>query len=253
MRDPAQYARFSDERSRPFFTLLSRVPEKPYREIVDLGCGPGELTRALLERWPEAHIVGLDSSPQMLAGAGAFAEPGHLEFALGKIEEFDREVDLMFSNAALQWLDNHETLIPQLARLVRRQGTFAFQVPNNWQQPSHTLVEDIARDGPWAPKLSTWKQRSVMPLRWYMDVLLEEGFEVEAWETNYHFVLQGDDPVLEWVKGTSMQPILHMLEGDETRDFTAIYADRLRDAYPPTARGTVYPFRRLFVVASRPD
>jgi trans-aconitate 2-methyltransferase len=254
MRDPVQYARFSDERSRPFFTLLSRVPEKDYGDIVDLGCGPGELTKALVERWPEARIVGLDSSPEMLAGSGKYAVPGHLEFELGKIEEFDQEVDLMFSNAALQWLDDHETLIPRLARLVRPRGVFAFQVPNNWQQPSHTLVEDIAREGPWAQKLAMWKQRSVQPLRWYMDTLLEQGFEVEGWETNYHFVLEGEDPVLEWVKGTSLQPILHLLEGEHRQSFTDIYAERLRDAYPPTSRGTtIYPFRRLFVVAERMD
>src|SRR5262245_40481595 len=133
MRDPVQYARFSDERSRPFFTLLSRVPEKPYHDIVDLGCGAGELTHALVEHWPEARIAGLDSSPQMLAGAGKYAVPGHLEFVLGDIGEYRDEVDLMFSNAALQWLDDHETLVPRLARLVRPHGTFAFQVPNNWQ------------------------------------------------------------------------------------------------------------------------
>jgi trans-aconitate 2-methyltransferase len=251
MRDPAQYARFNDERSRPFFTLLSRVPEKDYREIVDLGCGPGELTRSLLERWPEAHIVGLDSSPQMLAGAEAFAVPGHLEFVLGKIEEFSESVDLLFTNAALQWLDNHEWLIPRLADLVRPRGTFALQVPSNFEQPSHSLVEEIAREGPWAQKLAGWRQRSVRPLRWYMDILLNAGFEVEGWETNYHFVLQGDDPVLEWVKGTSLQPILNLLEGDETQSFTAVYAQRLREVYPPAPTGTIYPFRRLFVVATR--
>jgi trans-aconitate 2-methyltransferase len=252
MRDPTQYARFSDERSRPFFSLLERVPERPYREIVDLGCGSGELTVALSERWPGALVTGLDSSPQMLAGAGKRAIEGRLRFVQGDILEFDEPQDLIYSNAALQWVDEHETLFPRLAGLVRPEGVFAVQMPSSFRQPSHVLMEELARTGPWAPKLESWRQIHVMPLQWYGELLMGMGFSVDAWETTYHFVLQGADPVLEWVKGTSLQPILNALDDDERATYVERYAAALREAYPSQEGATVYPFTRIFFVASKP-
>lgn len=251
MRDPQQYARFSDERSRPFFSLLERVPDGDYREIVDLGCGSGVLTQALAERWPQAHVLGLDYSEPMLAGAGKYAIPGRLDFEHGNIEDYDHPADLIFSNAALQWVGDHESLIPRLASLVRPNGVLAVQMPFSHPQPSHLLMEQVARSGPWAAKLAHWKRFEVKPLGWYAGLLLDAGFSVDAWETAYHSVLQGDDPVLEWVKGSGLQPILNLLDDDERAAFTADYAALLREAYPRHSYGTIYPFSRIFFVATR--
>jgi trans-aconitate 2-methyltransferase len=254
MRDPVQYARYSDERSRPFFTLLSRVPDRPYREIVDLGCGTGVLTQAISERWPEAHTVGLDNSPQMLASSKGYAVPGRLEFAEADVAAYATSVDLLFSNATLQWLDGHEALFPRLAALVNAGGVFAHQMPHSYDLPSHLIMTELANNGPWAAKLRNWRQIGVMPLRWYVDLLMDLGFEVEAWETEYYFVLQGEDPVLEWVKGTSLQPILSRLDEAERGEFTSTYAAALRQAYPASSNGsTIYPFKRIFFVACLPE
>jgi trans-aconitate 2-methyltransferase len=251
MRDPAQYARFSDERSRPFFNLLDRVPQRPFQTIVDLGCGSGELTVALSDRWPEAKVLGYDGSPQMLAKAEPFVRPGRLEFELGKIEAFDRPYDLIYSNAALQWTTEHETLFPRLAALVNPGGAFAVQMPHSFDQPSHLTLEELAHSPQWAPKLASWGRMKVRPTVWYANLLMDLGFEVDSWETTYNFVLQGENPVLEWVKGTSLQPILNLLQPEEQQEFTAAYAARLRDLYPATPAGTVYPFKRIFFVATR--
>ena len=250
MRDPNQYALFSDERQRPFFALLDRVPDLPYKEVVDLGCGGGELTVSIANKFPKAHVVGLDNSPQMLAGASKHARPG-LEFELGDIAKYDRPADLIFTNAALQWLTDHGTLFPQLAKLVNPGGVFAVQMPANFTQPSHTLLEETARTGPWASKLTSWRLQFVNPLEYYVEMLMGMGFAVDAWETRYFFVLQGEDPVMQWIKGTSLQPILNLLDAQEQQDFCTAYATALREFYPPTDNGTVFPFKRIFWVARR--
>jgi trans-aconitate 2-methyltransferase len=254
MRDPDQYARFRDERSRPFFHLLDRIPaELPFESIVDLGCGSGELTRSLAERWPRAHVVGLDYSPQMLARSGEYAIEGRLSFVEGDVNDYDTPADLIFANATLQWVDDHDSLFPRLAALVNAGGVLAVQMPFSQVLRSHELLEETARDGPWAAKLAAWRRFQVRPLSWYIELLSHLGFSVDAWETTYYFVLQGDDPVLEWVKGTSLQPILSLLGKAERAEFISRYAVALREAYPPTPQGTIYPFRRIFFVASRRD
>ena len=254
MRDPVQYARFSDERSRPFFSLLERVPQRPFREIVDLGCGSGELTLSIARRWPDAHVVGLDSSPQMLAASEKLERPANLEFVLGDVNDFDTPVDLIFSNATLQWVDDHEALFPRLAGLTRPGGVFATQIPSSFEQPSHLLMEETARNGPWAKKVENWRKMHVNDLRWYVDTLMGCGFDVDAWETVYHFVLQGENPVVEWVKGTSLQPVLTLLDDEERAAYLAEYAAKVRQAYPRSANGsTIFPFKRLFFIGTRND
>jgi trans-aconitate 2-methyltransferase len=252
VQDPAQYARFSDERSRPFFSLLERVPRDiSFKRIVDLGCGSGELTRAIADRWPDAQVLGLDNSPQMLARSGDYVLPGRLEFVEGAIEAYAEPADLIFSNAALQWVGNHSELFPRLADLVKPGGVLAVQMPFSHVQRSHELMEEAARNGPWRDKLAHWRRFEVQPLTWYVELMTSLGFAVDAWHTTYYFVLQSENPVLEWVKGTSLQPILNLLEDAERADFLSQYATRLRDAYPATAHGTVYPFQRIFFVAHR--
>jgi trans-aconitate 2-methyltransferase len=250
--DPQQYALFRDERSRPFFELLSRIPDRGYGTIVDLGCGSGELTRHLADRWPAASVMGLDSSPDMLARAAAHAIPGRLSFRQGDIAEFGEACDLLFSNAALQWLGGHDVLVPRLARLVKPGGCFAVQMPANFDALSHTLMAEVAREGPWAAKLaSDWRPPDSRPLPEYVQALWAEGFEVDAWSTEYCFVLQGDDAVLEWVKGTALRSVLALLAADEAGAFTAEYGARLRRAYPKTPHGTLFPFKRIFFIATR--
>jgi trans-aconitate 2-methyltransferase len=250
--DPGQYALYADERSRPFFDLLDRVPDRDYRSIADLGCGPGELTAVLAQRWPMATVLGLDSSPEMLARSARHAVPGRLQFRLGDIADFDEPQDLLFSNAALHWLGDHDVLVQRLAGLVRPGGCFAVQMPSNFQARSHALLGELAAEGPWARKLTNgWRPPDSMPLDFYVKALWPLGFRVDAWETEYYLVLQGDDPVLEWVKGTALRPILGLLDDDEAAEFTAIYAARLRRDYPKTEHGTLYPFKRIFFVATR--
>ncbi len=251
MRDPVQYARFSDERSRPFFNLLERVPQRDFKSIVDLGCGAGELTVSLAERWPSAKVLGLDYSLQMLAKSGDYAIPGRLEFAEGHVEDYNEPRDLIYSNATLQWVGDHPTIFPKLAGLVNPGGVLAIQMPFSHVQRSHELIEETARVGPWKDKLADWRRFQVQPLPYYIEMLQGMGFNVDAWETTYYFVLQGQDPIVEWVKGTSLQPILTLLTPEERVEFTARYAAALREAYPPTPQGTIYPFRRIFFVASK--
>ncbi len=250
--DPHQYALYGDERSRPFFELLARVPDRGYRSIVDLGCGPGNLTRSLAERWPEARVLGVDSSPQMLAESDAVKMPGRLDFQLADIAGFDQPHDLIYSNAALQWLGDHEGLIPRLAGLVKPGGCLAVQMPSNFYARSHALLTEVAAEGPWAAKLANgWWPLAVEELGWYVRCLWPLGFSVEAWATEYYLILQGDDPVLAWVKGTAFRPVLQLLGPELGAGFEAEYARRLREAYPKTEHGTIFPFKRIFFVATR--
>jgi trans-aconitate 2-methyltransferase len=187
----------------------------------------------------------------MLAKSGDYAIPGRLEFVEQTVESYDTPTDLIYANATLQWVNDHATVFPKLASLVNPGGVFAVQMPFSHVQPSHLLLEETTRNGPWAAKLADWQRFQVQPLSWYIEMLMGLGFEVDAWETTYYFVLQGEDPVLEWVKGTSLQPILNRLADEERPEFTKQYAAKLRETYPPTPQGTIYPFQRIFFVASR--
>ncbi len=251
MRDPVQYARFSDERSRPFFNLLERVPQLDFKSIVDLGCGAGELTVSLAERWPSAQVLGLDYSEGMLSKSAPNEIPGRLSFQLGHVEDYNEPRDLIYSNATMQWVGDHETVFPKLASLVNPGGVIATQMPYSHVQRSHELIEETARNGPWKDKLADWKRFQVQPLAYYIEMFQNLGFTVDAWETTYYFLLQGKDPIVEWVKGTSLQPILTALDDNERPQFLEQYAAALREAYPPTDKGTIYPFRRIFWVATR--
>jgi trans-aconitate 2-methyltransferase len=261
--DPAQYGRFASERARPMHDLLARVPAGDPAYVVDLGCGPGELTRELLDRWPAARVVGVDNSPEMHERAARLAVPDRLDFVLRDVRDWtpERPVDVLLSNATLQWVPGHEQLLGRfvdaLARPARGRsgGTFAFQVPGNFDAPSHRLLAEL-RDSPrWAPTLGRLAAEapSVLQPTDYLDALARLGCTVDAWETTYLHVLPGEDAVLEWIKGTGLRPVLGALEGsaDDRAEFLADYGARLRAAYPRQAYGTVLPFRRIFVVARR--
>jgi trans-aconitate 2-methyltransferase len=252
--NPEQYSRYSDERSRPFFDLTCRIATEDPRSVVDLGCGSGELTLSLAGRWPAADVTGIDSSPEMLAKASR-RENARLRFVRGDIASWipDAPVDVLVSNAALQWVPEHETLIPRLASLVAAGGTFAFQVPGNFAAPLHTLLADLRSSDRWVAKVGEGARRdlAVLEPEQYLALLAAAGFKVDAWETTYLHVLDGEDAVLEWVKGTALRPVLARLAPLEAEHFPSEYRALLREAYPRREFGTVLPFRRIFAVATR--
>jgi trans-aconitate 2-methyltransferase len=256
MWDPAQYERFAGERSRPFAELVGRIGAERPAVVVDLGCGTGALTATLAERWPEAAVDGLDSSPEMVARAASLAVPGRLRFALGDLRDWRPEapVDVLVANAVLQWVPEHPSLLERWAGELAPGGWLAFQVPGDDEDsPRHRLLAELLRSPRWrrlavdGPRL----QRVLAP-EGYLERLAGAGCAVDAWETTYLHVLEGPDPVLEWMKGTALRPVLRALgEGPERAAFLAEYAALLRAAYPARPFGTVLPFRRLFVVAHR--
>ncbi len=260
--DPEQYLRFRDERSRPFADLLARVAHPGPSEVVDLGCGPGTTTATLLQRWPRAHVVGIDSSSAMIERAAAVAVPGRLEFRAGDLRDWKPEAppDVVLSAATLQWVPGHEDLIPSLVASLAPAGVFAFQVPGNFDQPSHALLRDLASTPRWHDLLGgLGRPDPVLHPRRYLGILLATGAEADVWETTYLHVLTGDNAVLEWVRATALRPFLAAIDdavrsGDEPAGATTEFLDAcsaaLREAYPPDARGrTVLPFRRIFAVA----
>ncbi len=250
---PDQYLKYADLRRRPAIDLLTRVDLAAPQTIYDLGCGAGNVTRLLRERWPTSRIVGLDSSESMLAKARA-AEPG-IEWRLADLAAWrpERPADLLFSNAALHWLDGHESLFPALYRSLALGGVLAVQMPHNRAEPSHTGMAAAARSGPWRAILEPLlREAPVMAPAAYFDLLAREGAGLDIWETEYLQRLEGPDPVVEWTKGTALKPLLDALAEPDRGRFLADYSARMAAAYPRRADGvTLFPFRRLFIVAKK--
>ena len=255
--DPARYAAFSDERSRPFHDMVAQVGLEAPRRVVDLGCGPGTLTATLAARWRSSTVVGIDSSAEMLASVPVAP---NLTFELGAIEDWTPGPtdDVVVTNAALQWVPSHVSLLPQWLGAMPSGSWFAMQVPGNFGSPSHALMRSVAADGPWASALDgVLRADPVLDPAGYLGILLDAGFEARAWETTYAQLLPGADPVLAWVRGTGLRPALAALDaadpsGALTAAYTERYAAALREAYPASAHGTVYPFRRVFAVGRKP-
>ena len=248
--DPDVYMKFASERTRPAMELLARVPLRAPSRVIDLGCGPGNSTALLAARWREAEIEGLESSPDMIAKARASGMRAN--WIEGDVESWSPETlyDVVFSNATLHWIADHRALLPRLMHQVADGGALAFQVPRNFDAPSHVLMRDVANSGPWAAKLANARQVNVLAPQDYFDILAPLSRSVDIWETTYLHVLEGEDPVLAWVSGTGLRPFVQPLEADEREAFLAEYRPRLREAYPRRADGkTLFPFQRLFVVA----
>jgi trans-aconitate 2-methyltransferase len=257
MWDTTQYLRFGGERSRPFFDLLSRVEAGKPGFVVDMGCGPGNLTAALAERWPSATVVGVDSSPEMIEAAQARVKPADapgLSFMRDDVRHWKPQAlpDVIVCNAVLQWVPEHRELLADWAGWLADGGWLAVQVPGNFEQPSHALLRELAGSPRWHPLLGdvNLTRRSADPAD-YAELLAQAGCEVDAWETTYLHILHGADPVLEWIKGTGLRPVLAVLDAEQAADFLAEYGELLRVAYPPRPFGTVLPFRRIFAVAHR--
>lgn len=254
--DPAKYIKFDDHRNRPFFDLTGRIQAERPALVVDLGCGPGNLTASLAGRWPEARVVGLDSSTDMLARAAPLAKdfPG-LSFEQADIAAWmpAPETDVVVTNAALQWVPGHQDLMRRWLDALRPGSWYAMQVPGNFNAPSHSLMRELAASSRWAGKLDGVLRggESVGEPADYLGILLDAGYLADAWETTYQQVLQGPDAVLEWVRGTALRPVVAVLGGDDAQEFEAEYAAALREAYPQGAHGTVFPFRRIFAVGRK--
>jgi trans-aconitate 2-methyltransferase len=255
--DPQQYLRFGDERSRPFYELVGRIGAEDPGTVVDLGCGPGTLTAALAGRWPAAEVRGIDSSPEMIEAARALpaAAESRLGFAIGDVRDFapDGGVDVIVSNAVLQWVPDHMPVVSRWAGFLRPGGWLAFQVPGNFDQPSHEAMRELAGTDRWRPLLRGVRlNRQAADPAEYLDLLARAGLEVDAWETTYLHVLHGDDPVVDWYKGSGLRPVIAALPPDLGEEFLAEFRARMAEAYPAAPYGTVFPFRRVFVVATRP-
>ncbi|WP_205471638.1 trans-aconitate 2-methyltransferase [Nocardioides sp. SYSU D00038] len=251
--DPDRYLAYADERGRPFVELVARIGAERPGAVVDLGCGPGNLTALLAERWPGAEVRGVDASPEMVERARA--DHPALRFDVGDLRTWTpaAPVDVLVSNATLQWLPDHVDLLPALVDRVRPGGWFGFQVPGNHDQPSHTLRAALAAEPAYAAHTAGVASPVALDAAAYLDVLAGLGCEVDAWETTYLHVLRGADPVFAWVTGTGARPTLQALPDDLRPAFEAELKARLAAAYPARADGSVVlPFRRVFVVARVP-
>jgi trans-aconitate 2-methyltransferase len=251
--DPAKYLEFAGPRLRPALDLLGRVPLRAPAVVYDLGCGAGNVTQLLIERWPAAAVTGVDGSAAMLERARA-AAPGatwaHADLASWRAP---RPADLLFSNAALHWLDDHPRLFPRLAEGLVPGGVLAVQMPRNHGAPSHTEMIAAAEAGPWRDRLRpALRARPVAEPAVYHDLLRPHVAQLDVWETEYLHALEGDNPVVEWTRGSALKPLLDALDEPERSAFLGEYADRIRRAYPRRPDGrTLLPFRRLFIVAVR--
>jgi trans-aconitate 2-methyltransferase len=259
MWDPGQYLSFGHERSRPFFDLINRIGAERAERVVDLGCGPGQLTPALTARWPTARVLGLDSSPEMIHAAGTHAANSgdmRVEFLQADLCHWQpaEPIDVIVSNAVLQWVPHHVGLLGRFVSWLAPDGWLAFQVPGNFRSPTHRILTELRQSDRWRAKVGEGAERHLAvldPVGYAQELLdLDVGLSVDAWETTYLHLLTGKDPVLEWVKGTGLRPVLAALHEREQEEFLALYGERLLEAYPPLDNGlTPLPFRRIFVVA----
>ena len=254
--DPEQYRAFADERNRPFFELVAQVHASAPARVADLGCGNGELTLTLARRWPAANIEAIDSSPEMIAAARPGDVADRVRFAVGDVAEWkpDGAMDVIVSNAVLQWVPGHRDLLVRWAGALAPGGWLAFQVPGNFGLPSHVILREVCESARWRDRLGGVPLADPVgdPVD-YLDLLSAAGCRVNAWETTYAQILEGANPVLEWVKGTALRPVLTVLGtgSPDAAEFLGEYGERLREAYPARPYGTVFPFRRIFAVARR--
>lgn len=248
--DATQYLRFRDERSRPFYDLVTRIRAELPWYVADLGCGPGNLTAELASRWPSATVVGVDSSPEMIEAARAAA--GGPSFVCDDVRRWTPEVkpDVIVSSALLQWLPEHREVLADWADWLTPGGWLAVQVPGNFDQPSHVILREMAGSARWRPLLRDVNlvRQSAAPAE-YAELLAGAGCAVDAWETTYLHILHGENAVLEWYRGTGLLPVLAELDAEQGAEFTAGFGERLRAAYPSRPWGTPFPFRRVFAVA----
>jgi trans-aconitate 2-methyltransferase len=255
--DPSQYAIFGDHRLRPALELLGRVSTQAPKVVYDLGCGPGNVTRIIAERWPDAKVIGVDNSPQMLEKAAS--EPSSVEWIEADVRTWTPETapDVIYSNATLQWVDGHETIFPRLVSLLAPGGCLAAQMPLSRNATSHKLMVDVLREKQADGRpiggdelIATMSRKWVLDTQEYYDLLVGATAALDIWHTEYLQVLSGEDAVLEWVTATGLRPVLNGLDGADRDEYVKRYRHQLNEAYPRRDDGhTLYPFRRLFMTA----
>jgi trans-aconitate 2-methyltransferase len=249
----AQYVMFEAERTRPARDLVARIPNRDPSRAADFGCGPGNSTELLRERYPNAEIVGIDSSPDMIEAARKRLPD--IAFELADIAGWAGEgFDVILANAVIQWIPDHEALLPALVARLAAGGALAVQTPDNLDEPSHRLMREVAADGPWAERLAQASQARAARhgADWYFRLLRKHASRVDVWRTTYFHPLSGARAVVEWVKGTGLRPFLDPLNPGEREAYLARYEAEVANAYPAEADGTVLlPFPRLFFVATR--
>lgn len=251
MWNPDTYLAFADDRGRPFYDLLTRVAAEAPRRVVDLGCGPGNLTETLAQRWPGATLEAWDSSPEMVAAA----KDRGIEAQVGAIEDWEPQpdTDVVITNAALQWVPTHRELLVRWAGQLAPGAWIAFQVPGNFDAPSHRAVRELARREPFVEPLRDmpWRDAGQVDTPTQYAVLLTDaGCAVDAWETTYTHQLSGETPVLDWIAGTALTQVKGRLSGQMWEQYRQAIIPMLAEAYPRRDDGiTFFPFRRVFVVA----
>lgn len=254
---PDVYLRFADDRLRPGFDLLAQVGDLPAGPVYDLGCGAGQHARAMARRWPDRAVTGVDSSRDMLAKAVALGGPDPVAWAQGDIATWapaGAAPALIFSNAAIQWLDGHRALLTRLLGLLAPGGVLAVQMPRNDASPSQTLMRDLAAEPPYRDALAGARLlKPVVEPEVYFDWLAAAGAtDLNLWQSEFIHVLKGEDAVYDWISSTALRPVLERLSGAALEGYTAELKRRLRTAYPMRPDGTVlFRFLRLFFVARR--
>ncbi len=251
--NPEVYLEYADFRLRPGIELMARITNQEPRSVLDLGCGTGHLTLALSRRFPNATVTGLDASSDMLDQARRLdSDIRWIQDDLATWEP-SHAFDVIFSNAALHWLDNHEQLIPRISRWLAPGGSLAIQMPDNWKEPTHTVPARILDEPQWArgARDALMRDRVGTPAS-YRSMLVSHYEAIDMWTTTYHQVLTGDDPVLGWVSGSVLRPVVAALDEPDRSRFLDLCAEEYRRSYPPQPDGTtMLPFKRLFIVGSR--
>lgn len=250
--NPSSYLKYEDYRTRPAIDLVSRIRVEVPQWVIDLGCGPGNSTQVLWSRWPNACVVGLDSSPEMIAAAQDIYPDQH--WRLGDIATWvdDLKFDVVFSNAALQWLGNHGELLPRLFRQVAPGGALALQIPATNDASIRSIIHEVSEDSAWSYRMNGARAAlTFMHPSEYYDMLATNAQSVDLWETEYQHVLKSPAAIIEWISSTGLRPFLDALQSDDERQrFMTMLLDRVTEAYPLRADGNVlFPFRRLFIVA----
>lgn len=249
-----QYSKFENERNRPIFDLLNNIPTKAVHAAADIGCGPGNSTELLQAKFPQAKIVGMDSSENMIEAARKRLP--ELSFEVADISGWKggQAFDVILANAALQWVPDHEWLFPALIDQLTPGGSLAVQMPDNFGEPAHRLMRETAAEGPWASKLANaWKRIDRQEPQWYYQKLKDKVGSLDIWRTTYHHPLAGGPAaIVAWFKGTGLRPFLNPLDATEQQAFLERYEESIAKAYPVYEDGSVLlPFPRLFIVATR--
>lgn len=253
--NPDVYLRYEGYRARPALDLIAQIPLEVAGPIVDLGCGPGNVTRSLKDQWPDRTVMGVDLSPDMLAKAhGEYGEMD-IQWQQGDIGTWqaNEQQALIFSNAALHWVTNHTEVVPRLAEMIVPDGWLAFQIPVTEQSAYQVCIRETVTSERWADQLAdVWMYKDPMGPDAFYDLLSPHSQSVDIWVTDYHHVLEGDNPVFDWIIGTGLTPYLSVLSEADQKEFLADYSTRVSAAYPKQADGkTLFLMKRIFVLAQK--